>query len=137
MQARGIPTSVRRVDIETGANLRQRRVALGISVRKLAELAGVDRSRVAAIEAGDSTVRETTIGAVESALSAVENDRGVAPKVEPIGDPSQGLVTFEIRGNFGVQVVVKGPVADVAALEASVAKLVADMQKSGEVREEG
>lgn len=59
-------------------------------------------------------------------------DGGDAPprsvEVQPLGDPSEGLVAFEIFGNFGVRAVVKGPVRDLDALQAAVSKLIAGMQ---------
>ena len=50
-----------------------------------------------------------------------------ARSVEP-----PGLMEFEVTGDFGVRVVVKGPVSDAAALEAAVARLVRDIRAGGQ-----
>lgn len=104
-----------------GERIRQRRTALGLTVKALAEKAGVDRGRLAAIEDG-ATARESTIGAVERALTAFEQETS-GPY-----DEQGGMVTFRLTGNFGVDVVVQGPVANMSELEASVERLVRSMK---------
>lgn len=114
------------VDADLGARIKERRVAIGMSVKGLAEQAKVDRGRLAALENGDPTVRETTVGAVESALTRLEHEMGmndIAPASE-----AESMVEFRVTGNFGVDVVVKGPIGDMAAMEESVGRLVAKMQ---------
>jgi transcriptional regulator with XRE-family HTH domain len=114
-----------------GMSVEARRVKLGMSVKALAEKAGVDRSRVVAIEAGEPTVRAATLGAVEAALDRLEDEMGMRdadPSPHAIGDPSEDLVEFTVEGNFGVRAVVKGPVRDLDALQAAVSKLIRDMQ---------
>lgn len=56
-----------------GESIRQRRVALGLTARELAERAGVDRSRVAAVESGGN-VRASTLGALDAALTRIEQE---------------------------------------------------------------
>ena len=108
------------VSAQRGESIRARRVRLGIGVKPLAMRAGVDRGTLAAIEAGDERARETTYAAVERALDLLEQEMGV----EPAGDRSADVVEFRVAGNFGVDVVVKGPIRDLPALEASVARLM-------------
>ena len=112
------------VDVGMGARIKARRTALGISVKALAERAGVDRGRLAALEAGDPTIRETTVGAVERALAQLEHEMGMDPR-----DLGEGLVEFVVEGNFGVRAVVKGPVGDIAKLQAAAEGLVERMQR--------
>lgn len=126
-----LPGSFVPVDAETGKRVQARRLALGMSVKKLAELAGVDRGRLAKLEEGDQSIRPATLGAVESALRRLEHEMGM-DEVRPVGDPSQGLVEFTVTGSHGVSAVVKGPVKDLEALQAAVAKLVAEMRDEGQ-----
>lgn len=112
------------MDDDIGQRLRDRRLRMGISVRHLAEEAEVDRGRLAKLEAGSPTVRDTTIGKVEAALTRLEHEMGMDPEAGN-GD---AMVEFRVSGNLGVDVVVKGPVKDLQALEASVARIVAQMQ---------
>lgn len=113
------------VDAGVGEQVKARRTALGMTVKGLAERAGIDRGRLAALEAGDPTIRQTTVGAVERALSLLEHELGID---HPTGDEIADVVEFRVAGNFGVDVVVKGPVRDLQALEDSVARLVERMQ---------
>ena len=107
---------------DAGARIRQRRAALGMTVKALAERAGVDRGRLAAIEDG-ATAREATLGAIERALSDLEQETS-GPYDEG------GMVTFRLSGNFGVDVVVSGPVTSMRELEQSVERLLQKMGKS-------
>lgn len=114
---------------ETGAGIMGRRIRLGMSVKALAEQSHVDRGRLTALEKGDPTVRQSTIGAVVATLDRLEQEMGLEP---PAGTSSGEMVEFHVGGNFGVDVVVKGPVRDLAALEESVARLIARMQKNAQ-----
>jgi transcriptional regulator with XRE-family HTH domain len=108
---------------EPGDRIRARRVALGLSVRALAERAGVDRSRVANVEKGIDA-RDSTIGAIESALSAIEQEVS-----GPYDDRQARTVTYRVQvGALDVDVTVAGPIEDAAALEDSVARLLAKMR---------
>jgi hypothetical protein len=40
----------------------------------------------------------------------------------------EGVVEFRVSGNFGVDVVVRGPVRDLPALEASVNRILSRMR---------
>lgn len=132
--------SVPIVSTDKGAELQARRKAIGMSVRALAERASVDRATIPKVEAGER-VRGyfEIVGALDKALSEIEHEFGmdlpsqVAP-LRPIGDPSEGMVEFEITGNFGVKAVVKGPVANLAELQEAARRLIADM---GEDRPKG
>lgn len=114
-----------RVDGETAQRVKSRRMALGMSVKKLAESAGIDRGTLTALESADPRTRESTVGAVEAALSRLEHEMGM--DLPPLTEAD--LVEFRVSGNFGVDVVVKGPLRDAEQLEASVARLVERMQR--------
>lgn len=112
------------VESDLGQNIEERRIKLGMSRKGLAEAAGVDRGRLAAAEAGNPAVRPTTLRAITSTLDRLEQEMGM-------DDPEDDLVEFRVSGNFGVDVVVKGPVRDMQALEESVARIVRRMQSDG------
>lgn len=100
-----------------------------MSVSALAKRAKVDRGRLAALEAGES-VSDRTVGKVTAELDRLERELGMDVAGDPrqIGDPDDALVEFTIEGTSGVRAVVKGPIANMAALQAAAAKLVRDMQ---------
>lgn len=111
------------VDNEVGERIRQRRTRMGISVRDLAERAGVDRGQLGKLEKGEAQSRATTVALIETALDQLEQELGMdAPDVRP-----DDVVEFRVAGNFGVDVVVRGPVRDMEALEDSVARLISKM----------
>lgn len=126
MSAMALPVTFDPVGAGRADRIRERRVRLGISVKALALRAGVDRGTLAALEAGDERVRDSTYGTVERALDSLEQEMGVDPS--GVGD----LVEFRVSGDFGVDVVVKGPVRDMAAMEESVARLLARIQSGRE-----
>ena len=122
-------TTVSRVNVEVGARVQERRTRLGMSVSALAREAKVDRGRLAALEAGDGSVRESTIGAIHAALDRLEHEIGMDVSGSAVGtDPEDDLVEFTIEGNFGVRAVVKGPIRDMDKLQAAVARLVQEMK---------
>jgi DNA-binding XRE family transcriptional regulator len=134
MHALPAPIELGNVDnAEAGRRIRERRTRLRMTVKDLASRAGVDRGRLAKLEVGDPAVRATTIGAVEAALDEVEQLTSDLPAPLAPQDDS-GMVEFRVSGNFGVDVVVKGPVQNLDALEASVSRLVARMQREAEDR---
>ncbi|HJR90224.1 MAG TPA: helix-turn-helix transcriptional regulator [Aeromicrobium sp.] len=111
----------------TGADVYARRTAIGMSVSALAKRAGVDRGSLAALEEG-RTVRDTTEAAVLRTLADLEHEMGMDVP-EPRQPAQPHLMEFEVTGDFGVRIVVKGPVEDAAELEASVARLIRDMKR--------
>ena len=129
MSAMALPVTFDPVeDSGRAEQIRARRVRLGISVKALALRAGVDRGTLASLEAGDERIREATYGSVERALDLLEQEMGVEPAAGPLAD----VVEFRVSGDFGVDVVVKGPVRDMAAMEESVARLLARIQAGRE-----
>ena len=118
------------VSDETGRELRDRRLRLGMSVRQLAKLAGVDKDTLAGMESGEKRPHATTVAKVQGALDRLDEELGMD---EDAGQDEPGIVEFRVTGNFGVDVVVKDPVRDLPALEESVNRIVSRMQ--GESRE--
>lgn len=112
-------------DIERGAAIQRRLDQLGISDREFHEHTGIDRKTLRRAVTGAENVRTSTYTAIEAALSKLED------RVRPAGvagSDEAGLVTFKLSGNFGVDVVVQGPVSDMAELEAAVERLVRSMK---------
>lgn len=108
---------------EEGRRIRERRIRLGVPKLELARLAGVDRGTLANIEEGGS-YRRDKFKAVDAALFALEEEAGMdAPPPEP-ATSSGGLIEFEVEGDGGYRVVVRGPIANAEDLERSVARIV-------------
>lgn len=124
-------------DEDLGARIVERRTTLGLTVSALAKLAGVDRGVVSRIEDGGNA-RLDRIRAIEMALDAEERRQGddvrsvvARPEVTPVGDPEQGLVTFDVKGPAsGFSVVLKGPVENIDRLEEAVLRLIAGMERT-------
>jgi len=67
------------------------------------------------------------VAAVIRTLSDLEHEMGM-DEPDPSRRAEPNLIEFEVTGDFGVRVVVKGPVENAAELEASVARLIRDMK---------
>ena len=127
-------SSVAAVSDEVGKRIRERRTRLGMDVKPLAERAGVDRGRLAKIEAGTATnVRTSTIGAIERALDELEAERratdaALPPGVSQIGDPADDLFAVEVYTDAGVlRAVVKGQPKDADVIRETAQQLMAGM----------
>lgn len=116
------------VDSDAAADIRSRRERLGMTIKELAERAQVDRGRLSALENGISTPRPSTVGAIIRTLDELEREMGLTGDDDD-NNGDDDLVTFEVAGNFGVKVIVKGPVRDRAELEDSVMRLISRMQQ--------
>jgi transcriptional regulator with XRE-family HTH domain len=103
-------------DKSRGQEVKQRRLRHGIkSLRELAAKSGISREAVTAAEEG--TASDATYERIHAWFDRFE---------EEIGDDGDdgGVVEFRIAGNFGVDVIVKGPVANIAEIEAAVQSLI-------------
>lgn len=108
---------------EVGPRIRERRERLGMSGMALAEEAKVDRGRLRALEAGDPSVRQSTIANVLAALDRMER-RFQAPPLE--SEPVNGghTVKVTLRGNFGVETTIEGLASDIDQLEELAGRLI-------------
>lgn len=106
----------------------QRLDGMTISRRQLAAAAGIDRKTLERVIQGDPNVRASTYAAIESWLAELEDQEH-----RPSQSSAEGLVTFRVSGNCGVEVVVQGPVSNLTELEASVGRLI---QRIGEPQRE-
>jgi transcriptional regulator with XRE-family HTH domain len=115
-----------------GADIQRRRLTIGMSVAALAKAAGVDRGRLAALEAGEK-VRDTTLAAVVRTLDDLEHEMGMdlPSRVEPVAAEEQkpNVIRFVVEGVYGAKaLVVEGPVENIAELEAAVDRIMRRLQ---------
>lgn len=114
---------------DDGNRIRERRLRLGVPKLELARLSEVDRGTLANIEAGGHYRRES-FQSVSDALSRLEEEAGVdAPPLQVTPTSEPGIVEFSVEGDFGVKVVVRGPIANVEDLERSVARIVSNIRE--------
>lgn len=138
---RGTMSLVQRTP-DRGWNVEQRRRRLGYkSIRQFQEAMQADgltisRQTATRAEAGiasensyaeiDRWLEEREAQAGIAALPALNGDGPVVPVPRPGDD---GTVTFQLKGNFGVDVTVKGPVTNLAELEESIERLLEKMDR--------
>jgi transcriptional regulator with XRE-family HTH domain len=116
------------------------RIQLGLSTAELARRADISVDTVRKILKGQEG-QATKVKAVDEALARAGQDRGIdATVVTSTSERSrhgghalveEDLMEFEVGGNFGVSVVVRGPVKDHEALETAVLKLIQGMNRGG------
>lgn len=110
---------------QRGADIKSRRERLGITQEQMADAIGrKDRGTIIKAEAGhEGSAR--TIALVEQYLDGYE-----ASLADTDDADANEAVEFRIAGNFGVEVVIKGPVADFDRLEQSAMRIAGLMGKS-------
>lgn len=100
---------------------------LGMKAKDLAAVAGASRSLLYRVLRDDDGVREESYRLFERTLDRIEHEHGHGgPDV--VASTEQGLIEFEVSGDFGVRVVVKGPIENAAQLEEQVARLIRDIR---------
>ena len=110
--------------------IEQRYLRLGITSQRDLERAtnSVDMavSRAAIMKAGQGKASDGTYARLEAALDKIEHE--MTSEAEELAEAvvtEAGMVTFDLRGVFGAEsVTVKGPVKNLAELEAAVEKLL-------------
>lgn len=108
-------------DETRGHEVKQRRLRHGIkSLREFAEKSGISREAITAAENG--TASDATYERIFAWFDRFDEEVGEDDNAEP------GVVEFRIAGNFGVDVIVKGPVANVVELEDAVQRLIRAIQ---------
>lgn len=125
---------------DEGRRVTERRERLEMNVKQLAAEAGISRNTLSALESGSSFNR-STLAKVEKALEALEKEAGLeAPPPAPSsGSSGEGehLVEYRVEGVLGVRaIVVKGPVEDIPAFEASIARILRQVQSEGPASDE-
>lgn len=112
------------------------RIELGLSTAELARRADISVDTVRKILKGVEG-QATKVKAVDEALARAGQEKGLNATVRSSGAEGgrqalvdEDLMEFEVGGNFGVSVVVRGPVKDHEALEDAVLKLIQGMNAS-------
>lgn len=114
---------------DEGERVRARRERLAMSKLELADLAGVSRDTLAAIEAGQG-FRRSSLTKIEKALGEAEAEAGIDAPPTKVASDDQDLVEFRVEGVLGVSsVVVRGPVRDVREFEGSIARILRQVQQ--------
>ena len=103
-----------------GGAIRARLDALGISDRDFEARSGINRQTLRRAVENDPRVKAATYLAIEAWLDRREESHRGVPE-----DPH--VVTFHLSGNFGVDVVISGPVENLQQLEESVQRLIRGM----------
>lgn len=114
-----------------GDAIKRRFDELGISDREWMNVTGIDIKTLHRAVDPEHNTRESSYLAIESALTTLEDRAAGRPtrNGDLPGDAAEGLVEFRLSGNFGVDVVVKGPIGDREALEESVTRLIREMRR--------
>lgn len=108
-----------------GDAIKSRLDAIGISERAFADKADIDRKTLANAIKGEPSVRLQNLDRIEAAIFDLEQEMGM----DEDSTKTPGVVEFKVTGNFGVDVVVAGPVENLMELEEAVARLIETMDK--------
>lgn len=115
-----------------GAEVKRRRKRIGMTVEDLAAEADVSRDTLSDYEKGVRKPHPSTVRKVREALERIEHETGLdAP------GRSGDIIEFEVSGDYGVRVVVRGPIRDADELQRSVAALVQQIRATGSAVAEG
>ena len=117
-----------------GEAIKRRRLAMGgVSQHELARFAKeqgwkVSRDMIMAVEKG--TAEEDSYAIVEGLLDHL---KVIRDRMEEEGEPEDSgrgsdTVEYEVKGDFGVSIFVRGPVADAKRLEESVTRIIKEMR---------
>lgn len=110
-----------------GEEIRRRRKRIGLSISELAQEAGISRDTLSDLESGKNpNPRESTVDKLDATLTKLEGESGLDTPAAT-SDP-HGLIEFEVKGDFGVSVVVRGPVEDADELQRSVVRIIRDIR---------
>ena len=109
-----------------GEAIKRRRLHHGIkSLREFSAKSGVSREAITAAE--DDAASPETYDRLEVWLDRYEEEIG---EHDVSAATDIDVIEFRIAGNFGVDVVVKGPASRIEEIEAAVEKLVRAAQAS-------
>ena len=117
-------------DSERGREIAERMEALGLSDRRMAVLANVDRSSVEKARAGQAK-QDRIYRQVEQALEDEETRRlgGATTPVASEEDVEVSqFIEVNLSGNFGITAIVKGPVDRPEELERMLSAILKQMK---------
>lgn len=113
---------------------------LGVSQNRLAQEAGINAATLAKVLRGEDT-QAGKERAVDRALVAIAHEKGIpvpdslastTPTPAPDVEPEEPLIEFEIGGQYGQSIIVRGPVSERAELERAAIRLIEAMNQSAE-----
>lgn len=110
-----------------GHAIKRRRMALGIkSYDEFVKATGVSRGAITRAEKGDPSTSEATFLRLEAWLDRIEHETSsdAEDQAAAVAEPeSSGVVEYRLSGDFGVDLVVKGPVSNMTEMEASISRI--------------
>jgi DNA-binding XRE family transcriptional regulator len=110
-----------------GTRVTERRERLKLNKSELAKESGVHRDTITDIENGKG-FQAATMGKIDETLTRLEQEAGL-----DVPQATSGLVRYSVEGVYGAKaLVVEGPVANIAELEASVDRIMRRIQGRGE-----
>lgn len=121
-----------------GAEVRRRRIELGLSQQELADLAGVYRDSVGNLETGKTQhPRPTTLRAIVRALEVTEGSapEGTLAEVktiteEPAEEPAPAaVIRMVVEGLYGKTLTIETPVAQVELLDRLIDRVMSNMRE--------
>ncbi len=128
-EARGHPINMRRIANRINSHL------------EFAEAPGLARQTIARAEEGDPRTTETTFARLEAFLDKFDHETSSeaedAAAAAGNGNGDDQVVEYRLSGDFGVDLIVKGPVSNIAEMEASIGRLLGRMRAKGDQGELG
>lgn len=122
-----------------GHAIKRRRLALGIkSYDEFAKATGVSRGAITRAENGEPSASEATFGRLEAWLDKFEHETGsdaedaAAAANGNGGNGDDRVVEYRLSGDFGVDLIVKGPVSNIAEMEASIGRLLGRLRSKND-----
>lgn len=80
---------------------------------------------------GARSTRERNLESFERALAdLIAHPEDIAEEPTHVVSTPEGLIEFEVTGDFGVRVIVRGPVGNADELERAAAKIIRDIRGS-------
>lgn len=127
------PMGTDTADETRGQAINRRMTARGMSAYDLAEETGLSPATIYRVIGDVSNVTDRTYSKCEETLDRIEHEHG-HDGPDALLSTEAGLIEFGVDVDaIGVHVVVKGPVANAAELEASVARLIRDIREGSGV----
>lgn len=115
---------------DRGTTIERRFKALDMGWREWHEKTGIDRKTLQ--RAIDGHSQASTYTAIEAELEKFEaRNSGMPTALASSLASGEGVIEFDITGDFGVHVVVKGPVADADLLRRQAAAIIRDIRSKG------
>lgn len=110
-----------------GQAIKRRMLRLGFNQSTFAEETKVDRGAIGRALRDQPGTSSFTYDRLEAALDRLEHEAGYGGP-DAVLSTEQGLIEFQVTGDFGVRVVVKGPIRNADVLEDQVARLIRDIR---------